>query len=161
MTLRKGVRVLGLAGLVGLWTAVAAPAPDKPADAPAQEKPAGETNAKTEAPAKPKVVVFRLNQTLTEKPGDDLSAIFGSGSVSLRDLVERMKRSADDAEVKAVVLLFDGGDMGYAQVEELRQADTVSSSPTGDRPPPRRGGEHRSPERGDCLGRAGPERRGR
>jgi protease-4 len=122
MTLLKEVRALGLAGLVGLWAAVAAPAQDKLADAVAQEKPAGNTKARTEAPAKPKVVVFRLNQTLTEKPGEDLSALFGSGSVSLRDLVERMKRAADDAQVKAVVLLFDGGDMGYAQVEELRQA---------------------------------------
>jgi protease-4 len=42
--------------------------------------------------------------------------------VSLKDLVERLDKAAGDANVKAVVLLADGGTMGIAQREEFRQA---------------------------------------
>jgi len=91
----------------------AKPAASKPAAAKAEAKPA--------AP-KPRLAVFRLAGDVTELPPDETFSFGAVGGVSLRDLVERMKKAAGDPEVKAVVLLHEGGSVGSGQVEELRGA---------------------------------------
>lgn len=68
------------------------------------------------------VAVFRLDGPLTEVPtGDDL-AVFGPIGTSLKELVERMDKAADDPAVKAVVILPESTSPGPGQVEELREA---------------------------------------
>ena len=70
--------------------------------------------------AKPAVIpVFRLGG-LSESPGDEDFSFSGPASVSLKDVVARMKKAADDPAVKAVVVFPTGG-VGHAQIEELRQ----------------------------------------
>jgi protease IV len=71
---------------------------------------------------KPTVAVFALHGEVTEQPkGEDFP--FGSiGGTSLKELVEKMRKAADDSQVKAVVVLLEGVDVGTAQKEELRQA---------------------------------------
>ncbi|MBI3466877.1 MAG: signal peptide peptidase SppA [Planctomycetes bacterium] len=80
-------------------------------------------HAQTAKPAeKATLAVFRINGAVGEAPRDD-SFPFGSPvGPSLKDLVTRIRKAADDPTVKAVVMLFDGGAVGQAQTEELRQA---------------------------------------
>ncbi len=67
------------------------------------------------------VAVFKLDGELTEPPAaDDLP--FGGPSISLKTLVARLRKAADDPQVKAIVLMADGAQVGTAQKEELRQA---------------------------------------
>jgi protease-4 len=68
------------------------------------------------------VPVFALRGTVTEAPMGEDFPFAVSGTESLKDLVTRLKKSATDANVKAVVLMFEGADVGLAQREELRQA---------------------------------------
>jgi protease-4 len=68
------------------------------------------------------IAVFRLAGEVTEEPPDETLFFASSSSVSLKDLVIRMKKAAEDDEVKAVVLLDDSATIGLAQKEELRQA---------------------------------------
>ncbi len=72
--------------------------------------------------AKPVIAVFSVSRPLPEAPlGDDL--LFGSvGAETLRDIVARMKKTAKDPQVKAVVLQVGTGSFRLAQIEELRQA---------------------------------------
>lgn len=78
------------------------------------------------APQKPAekatLAVFRINGAVTELPQDDSFPFSAPVGPSLKDLVTRIKKAADDSAVKAVVMLFDGGSVGQAQTEELRQA---------------------------------------
>jgi protease-4 len=78
--------------------------------------------AAKEAPPKPKIAVFRLAGDVTELPPDETFSFGAIGGVSLRELVERMKKAEHDSAVKAVVILHDGGSIGNGQVEELRGA---------------------------------------
>src|SRR5215213_7153930 len=72
---------------------------------------------------KPTVAVFRLDAAITEEPrGDDSFSLGADRVLSLKDIVEKMDKAAGDANIKAIVLLADGGVMGTAQREELRQA---------------------------------------
>jgi protease-4 len=71
---------------------------------------------------KPVIAVFSLAGDMAEQPADDTMALFGSPGPSLRDVVTRMKKTADDPDVKAVVVLAEGAQIGFAQTEELRQA---------------------------------------
>ncbi|CAN5578273.1 signal peptide peptidase SppA [soil metagenome] len=71
--------------------------------------------------AKPIVAVFKINSDVTETPGEGFS-LFGKQPVSLRDLTSRLNKAAADANVKAVVLLMEGGSLGSAQIEEVRQS---------------------------------------
>ena len=66
------------------------------------------------------IAVFSLDRPVTEAPaGEDL--FFSSvGRETLKDLVARMKKAAEDDEVKAIVLLPNVG-LGYGQTEELRR----------------------------------------
>src|SRR5215471_10712441 len=72
---------------------------------------------------KPVIAVFELTGPVTETPPDEMAALFGgSEGISLKDLVEHMRKAADDPAVKAVVVMIDGGSIGLAQIEEVRQA---------------------------------------
>jgi protease IV len=71
--------------------------------------------------AKPVVAVFRLAGPITESPGDDAFSLSMAPSTPLKDLVARLKKAAGDPAVKAVVLLPEGGSLGLAQTEEVRQ----------------------------------------
>src|SRR5437773_9158118 len=51
-----------------------------------------------------------------------MASLFGAPGVSLKDLVLRMHKAADDSSVKAVVVMVEGGSLGLAQTEEVRQA---------------------------------------
>jgi protease-4 len=78
--------------------------------------------AKETKKAEPKVAVFRLAGTVSEAPADDTSFLFGgTPGISLKELVARLKKAKDDPDVKAVALMPQGGSMGSAQIEELRQ----------------------------------------
>src|SRR5882724_8604998 len=71
---------------------------------------------------KPTVAVFRLDGTVSEEPKSDDLGFGGDKSVSLKELVERMNKAAGDENVKAVVMFAEGGTIGVAQREEIRQA---------------------------------------
>ena len=86
------------------------------ADQPAEEKP------------KSIVAVFRLNGPLTEPPVEDTFPFFSGPLTSLKELVARLAKAADDPNVKAVVLLPDSASLGSAQVEELRAAISLVRS---------------------------------
>src|SRR5882724_10214775 len=74
------------------------------------------------APPKPRIAVFRLSGDVTELPPDETFSFGAITGVSLRQLVERIKKAGDDPNVKAVVILHEGGSVGTGQVEELREA---------------------------------------
>jgi protease-4 len=69
---------------------------------------------------KPRLAVFRLRSAVNEEVAEDMLDL-GEPAVSLKDLVARLKKAKDDPAVKAVVLLHEGGSIGSAQTEELRQ----------------------------------------
>jgi protease IV len=67
------------------------------------------------------VPVFTL-KSMVETPTPE-DPIFGAiGSESLIELVRRMDKAAKDDNVKGVILLLDSVELGYGQVEEIRQA---------------------------------------
>ena len=72
----------------------------------------------------PTVAVFKLDRDLSESGGGSggLSALFGEPPVTLHELIDHMNKAAADPNVKAVVLLREGGALGSAQLEEIRQA---------------------------------------
>ena len=72
--------------------------------------------------SKPAVVVLKLHGSLTETPADTSFSLSGEKSVSLKEIVERLKKAGDDDAVKAVVLTADSASLATPQVEELRQA---------------------------------------
>ena len=77
--------------------------------------------AKGAAPSTATVAVFELDGPVTESPTQDL-ALFGQQPLGLRDLVKRLRAAADDANVKAVVLIGENLALGPAQTEEIRGA---------------------------------------
>jgi protease-4 len=122
--MRRFAVVLGILVLAPVLTFQAAPAaddkPEKKADKTSKtDKKADKADKKAEP--KPRIAVFRLKSSLKESPADD-TFIFGTPPVSLKDLVIRLKKAKDDAAVKSVVILYEGGSAGSAQIEELRQA---------------------------------------
>ncbi|HEY7120879.1 MAG TPA: signal peptide peptidase SppA [Tepidisphaeraceae bacterium] len=73
-------------------------------------------------PKKATIPVFALKGEITESPVDESFPLFEPPGVSLGELTKRMTQAAKDGEVKAVVVLDEGGMYGSAQVEEMRQA---------------------------------------
>ncbi len=63
---------------------------------------------KAKPASKPVAAVFRLHGSLTETPSNDGFLFSTEKSLSLKDLVERMHKAADDEAIKAVVLSADG-----------------------------------------------------
>ena len=74
------------------------------------------------AEAKARIALFRLKGSVSEKPEDEAFPFAAETGISLKDLVARLKKAKDDSAVKAVVILPEGGSVGTAQVEEIRQA---------------------------------------
>src|SRR5689334_8707858 len=70
---------------------------------------------------KPTIVVFKLDGAVTEQVAGE-GLLSGALPENLKELVEKMNKAANDANVKAVVILADGAQVGHAQKEELRQA---------------------------------------
>jgi protease-4 len=105
----RGLFIAAVVPLLGLSAAWADDKSDKKADKKA------DTSPKT-------VVVFRLKSALQETPVEDPFSLSAAKPVTLKDLVTRMKKIEKDDAVKAVVLLHEGGSIGSAQVEELRQS---------------------------------------
>src|SRR5262245_13115485 len=78
----------------------------------AEQKKEEKTETK-KAAGKARVAVFRLAGAVTESDADDPFSFGSPRSVTLKDLVARMKKAAADPEVKAVVMLPEGGSMGF------------------------------------------------
>ncbi|MGB7156948.1 MAG: signal peptide peptidase SppA [Tepidisphaeraceae bacterium] len=106
---RRSIRVLCLA-LIAFVSSFARPA--TVVAAPATQPAAG----------KGTIAVFALTDFLRESPGEEGLPIFEPPGVTLRELTSRMRKAADDANVKAVVLTSEGGMLGIAQTDEVRQA---------------------------------------
>jgi protease-4 len=103
----------------GLWIAALVPLLGLPAARAGEDKGKDEKKADTGAKT---IVVFRLKHTLQESPIEDPFSLSAAKPTTLKDLVAKMKKAEKDDAVKAVVLLHEGGGIGAAQVEELRQA---------------------------------------
>ena len=95
-----------VAVLLSLFTPVRAAEPEK------DDKPAAKS---------PTVAIFELDGPVLESPSQDLF-LFGEQPVALRDLTKRLRASADDANVKAIVLIAEDLALGPAQTEEIRGA---------------------------------------
>lgn len=91
-------------------------------DKPAPDKKIEKKDSKKVKSHKPSIPVFRLKSPVTELPDDDTFSLNPSVGITLKELVRRMKKAADDPAVKAVVILPEGGSLGLAQTEEVRQA---------------------------------------
>jgi protease-4 len=103
----------------GLWIAALAPLLAMPAARAGDDKGKEEKKADT----RPRTIaVFRLKHSLQESPIEDPFSFSAAGPTTLKDLVAKMKKAEKDDAVKAVVLLHEGGGIGSAQVEEVRQA---------------------------------------
>jgi protease IV len=109
--MRRLYLALGVVTLVPLLGVCAEP------DAAGKKEKAKEKQAE-----KSLVAVFRLTGSLKESPAEDTFPFGGPTSVSLKELLERLKKAKDDPTVKAVVLLPEANAVGRGQVEELRQA---------------------------------------
>jgi protease IV len=67
-----------------------------------------------------KIAVFRLSGQLREAPAEFI--LFQTDRVNFYELLKRLNRAKADTKLKAVVLLFDSPQIGWAQRQELRQA---------------------------------------
>jgi protease-4 len=114
-------RLLFTLGILAILSFLSARADSPPADKKEEKKDEKRETKKATA-GKPRIAVFRLAGPVTESEIEDPFSFGGPPSVSLKDLVARMKKAAADPEVKAVVLLPEGGSIGLAQTEEVRQA---------------------------------------
>src|SRR5215213_4439490 len=65
------------------------------------------------------IAVFTLKNELRESPAEEGLPIFEQPGTTLRQLTSRMKKAAEDANVKAVVITNEGGSMGLGQIEEI------------------------------------------
>jgi protease-4 len=82
-----------------------------------------ENAAPAEVPRAPSVVAhFHLSGSLTESPVVDPFGLTAGQVTSLADLVGRFKQASKDDNVKAVILTYDGMNLGFGQLEELREA---------------------------------------
>ncbi len=113
--MRRALLALGIAVLVPILSGRAALADDTKKEDTKKE------DTKKVQSGNATIPVFRLRGELHESPADDTFSFSGSGSLSLKDLVSRLSKAERDPEVKAVVLLSEGGSVGSAQKEELRQ----------------------------------------
>src|SRR5688572_33478206 len=89
--------------------------------APARVRAAEPAEAADEKAKSPTVAIFELDGPVLESPSQDLF-LFGEQPVALRDLIKRLRASAEDDNVKAVVLIAENLALGPAQTEEIRGA---------------------------------------
>src|SRR3954453_844674 len=90
--------------------------------APALAQESKSTDTKASDAAKPVVAVFRLFGSLTETPTDDGFPFSTEHKHALKDLTDRKKKAGQDKNVKAVIVTVSDLSLGFAQIEELRQA---------------------------------------
>ncbi|WP_428939511.1 signal peptide peptidase SppA [Fontivita pretiosa] len=114
-------RTVGWVCVMAVVLLVQSPRAGAQVTSPAPTAPAPTAPGKTQA-AQNVIPVFQLRGEITESPADPTLALFGPPGISLRQLVEQMKQAAADESVRAVVLLDEGGSLGIAQIEEIRQA---------------------------------------
>jgi protease IV len=91
-------------------------------DKPEPDKKVEKKDNKKAKVEEPRIAVFRLSSPVTELPADETFSLTPSAGFTLKELVRRMKKAADEPAVKAVVILPEGGSIGLAQTEEVRQA---------------------------------------
>lgn len=89
------------------------------AESNAEKQETGDGN-ETKKTTPQTLAVFRLSSVTETQQGEDLFG--GSIGESLRGLIGRLEKAADDDKVAGIVLLSEGVSMGRAQVEELHQA---------------------------------------
>jgi protease IV len=82
---------------------------------------AAEESAKSSDSSKAIVPIFRLTGNVIETPQDESFPFGEKKIVSLKDLVERLRKAQNDKNVKAVILTVEDLSYGWAQAEELRQ----------------------------------------
>ena len=72
---------------------------------------------------KPSLVAhFHLSGVLMESSAADTISLSGGRVTSLRSLVKLIDQAAEDTDVKAVILTFDGMSLEFGQLEEIRDA---------------------------------------
>lgn len=74
-----------------------------------------------QAAAGDQIVVMRLDGELPEAP-PEFELFELEPSKSLHDMLERCRKAKKDDSVKAVVMMFESPEIGFAQIQELRQA---------------------------------------
>lgn len=83
------------------------------------------TGAATATAAAPtssdQIVIFRLDGALPEAP-PEFELFTMEPNKSLHEILERCRKAKKDESVKAVVLMFEEPEIGFAQLQELRQA---------------------------------------
>jgi len=89
---------------------------------PQEQKNVSAQDANNIPPAPPVVVHFHLSGALTETPIEDPFGFIGGEVTSLEELLRRLEQARKDEVVKAVVLTFDGMELGLGQLEEIRGA---------------------------------------
>lgn len=67
-----------------------------------------------------KVAVFRLTKEIPEAPAQ--FSLFDTDQINFYELLNRLSKAKKDTKLKAVVLLFDSPQIGWAQRQEIRQA---------------------------------------
>lgn len=85
---------------------------------------AATTRAADRPAATKKIAAFRLTGPIRETPPPEL-AMFDlqeERPQGLSDLLQRLKKARQDADVVAVVLTLDNPQVGWAQIQELREA---------------------------------------
>src|SRR5690348_4947152 len=105
-------RYLTLLALVAVLFSVISPA----RSARAAELAAADDQAKS-----PTVSIFELDGPVLEAPSQD-PFMLGDQPVALRDLIKRLRATAKNENVKAVVLIAENFQLGPAQIEEIRGA---------------------------------------
>ena len=71
---------------------------------------------------KAKIAVFTISGAVTEAPAAD-DPFFGQvGSESLYSLLKRLREAGKDDGIDAILLMTDGGSLGTAQTQEMRDA---------------------------------------
>ena len=104
--------------VVAVLVSLFAPAPARAAEPAAGAGAAAGADEKAQSPT---VAIFELDGPVLESPSQDVF-LFGEQPVALRDLIKRLRASADDDNVKGVVLIAENLALGPAQTEEIRGA---------------------------------------
>ncbi len=79
-------------------------------------------DSESQQPPPPVAAHFHLSGTLTETPLVDPFNLAAGQVTSLKDLIEKMDKTAEDDQVEAVVLTYDSMSLGFGQLEEIRNA---------------------------------------
>ncbi|MEJ2702252.1 MAG: signal peptide peptidase SppA [Sedimentisphaerales bacterium] len=84
----------------------------------------GQTSATGQEQVAPAPVIahFHLSGVVSESPVVDPFGLAAGEVPSLKSLVSRIDKAADDDQVKAVVLTFNQMSIGFGQIQELRAA---------------------------------------